>query len=102
MSTFWQRFRDILIEQLEGQAVKLALKKILGSAAMGGFRAWLIKFIVVELFDLIAEPIIKFGFRRAGYLYNKVNGKIQVKRLQRARDESDEDAYNAAVRDILS
>lgn len=68
---------------------------------MGGFRAWLIKYIVTELFEEIAEPLIKASFRRMGYLYDRAGGKIQVKKLNEAREDNNEDSYNSSVDDIF-
>jgi len=77
---------DRIKEFLKGKAVKLAIKKILGSAAMGGFKAWLIKFIVTELFEEIAEPIIDLGVRKIGYVVDVVdaNFALQFHVIQRA------------------
>lgn len=100
--SFWATFKDYLIKFLRGEAVKLALKKLLGSAAAGGFKAWLVTFVVKELYDEVAEPIIKLAFRKSGYVYNKIDGKIKIKKLREARNENDEDAYDNIVTDVLS
>lgn len=94
-----QIFKDWLIPFLKGAAVKAALKKLLGSAVMGGFKGWLIKFVVTELFEEIAEPLIKAGLNHVGYLYDKVDGNVKVKRIERARSEDDHDTYRATVND---
>ena len=97
-----RKIRDTILEHLKGKAVKLALKKLLGSAAAGGFKAWLIKLIVSELYDEVGEPVIEFGLRKVGVVYRKIDGKIKVTRLDRARENQDADAYDATIRDILS
>lgn len=90
----WIFVRNQLIEHLKGKAVKLALKKILGSAVAGGFKAWIIKFIVTELFEEVAEPIIKLGFRKTGYLVDKAGGHYTLRRIENA--QNNDDWYDAA------
>ena len=92
--------RQMIIDFLKKKTVTLAIKKILGSVAMGGLKVWLIKYIFTHLFEEIAEPLLKLGFRKAGYLYDKVNGNIQVKKLKEAQENNDEDAYDDVVTDI--
>lgn len=90
-----------IIKYLKGAGIKLALKKILGSAIMGGFRAWLIKFVVTELFEEIGEPLIKAAFVKLGYYYDRIEGKIQVKRIEDAREANNEDDYINASNDVF-
>ena len=87
----WKKISQWLIDQLKGAAVKAALIKFLGSSLAGGFKAWLIKFIVTELFEEIAEPIMKAGVVQAGYIYNRVEGKILIKRVENAQDQNEHD-----------
>jgi hypothetical protein len=96
------KLKILLIKFLRGEAVKLALKNILGSAAASGFKAWLVKIIIKYFYDSVAEPIIKIGFRAAGYVYNNVDGKISATKLDEARNDNDEDTYDSIVTDILS
>ena len=91
------KLKKIVIDILKGQAIKFALKKILGSAIIGGPKAWIIKFIVTELFEEVAEPLIKLAFRKMGYAYNKVQGEVFVKKLDKANEENDEQAFNDAI-----
>ena len=100
--TFWVHLKNILIHLLRGRIIKLALKKILGSAAMGGFQAWLVKYIVTELYDELGEPILKAGVNYVGYRYDKYKGKVHITRLEKARDENDENNYNRTIDTILN
>ena len=52
----WIAFRNLIIEQLKGAAVKAVLKKFLVS---GGIKGWLISFIVEEAFEEFAEHLLK-------------------------------------------
>lgn len=97
--TFWIKIKDILIEQLRGQAVKLALKKFLGTAVGGGFKVWLVKLIVNEFLDEIGEPLGRAFLNRIGYTYHKIEGKHLVKKLEGAQNENDLDS---TIDDILS
>ena len=81
------------MELLKDKLVKAALKKILGSAVTGGFKAFVIKFIAVELFDEVALPFFKF-LRRNGFLQiDKTTGKVTMKKVERAKVEHNEAAY---------
>lgn len=87
---------------LQKETVKLAIKKILGNAVMGGFKVWLVKLIANELFEEIAKPLLQAAFHQAGYLYDRVDGKITAKKITEARENDDEDSYNRHVDDIFS
>jgi hypothetical protein len=93
--------KNFVIEQLKGAAVKAALKAFLGTAAGVGFKAWLIKFVVTELYEEIGEPLIKAAFVQMGYYYDRTKGKITIKRIQEARESNNGQAYNTAVDDIF-
>ena len=94
-----ENFKKWLIQFLKGAAVKAALKKILGSAMAGGFKAWLIKYIVTELYEEVAEPLLKMALNRVGYAYDKHRGKTIIKRLENAEDQT---TYDAATDDAFS
>ena len=99
----WPEIQAQILEQLKGAAVKAALKAFLGTGAGVGFKAWLIKFVVVELQEEVAEPIVKAFFTKIGYIYYKdVEGNIFIERLNKAKEDNNEDAYNDTVDDILS
>ena len=97
----WITLRDQVINFLKSEFIKLALVKILKSTALGGFRTFAIKFIAKNLFEEIAEPLIKAGLIQAGYYYNKVEGKVLIKRLEEARRDNDQGAYDTSVDDIF-
>jgi HKD family nuclease len=78
------------VNLLKRKAVKAVLKKVLGTAAGGGFLGFIITYVVEEFFEEVAEPIIKLAFRKMGYLYERKQGKILVKKLNEAIDQGDE------------
>lgn len=88
----------VIVPILKAEAVKLALVKILGTAAAGGFRAWIIKKIVTHFYDEVAKKVAEYG----GYIYYKIDGKIQFKRLQEAKEDNDQDKYDDTIDNILS
>jgi len=96
------RILQFFIDMLKREAVKSALVKLLGSAALGGIRAWAIKFVVENMFEQIAEPIIRASFIKLGYMYNRVEGEILVKKLSRAKKENNEGDYDSAIDDIFN
>ena len=89
--------KTYIINFLKSEAIKLALKKILGNAVAGGFKAWLIKLIITELFEEVAEPVIRLAIRKGQLVVDKTSGKMKVKRIERAKDEGDEDAYTRNI-----
>jgi len=91
--TTWRFIRDQIVEHLKGKAIKLALKKVLGSVMAGGIKGWLVKFVVTELFEEIAEPLIKLAIRKGFVLYDKIEGSINVKQTEKAKDEGNYDDY---------
>ena len=91
-----------IIDFLEKKFIKTILKKILGNAAMGGFKVWLVKLIATELFDEIGKPLIQAAFFQAGYAYDRIDGKITAKKIREAREEGNEADYNSHVDDIFS
>lgn len=98
----WQAFKKSVIEQAKGAAIKAALKALLGAGYMLGFKAWLVKFIITELFDEIGEPLIKAGFIRLGYYYDRVNGEIIVKRIHQAKEDNNAQDYDNATDDLFT
>ena len=85
---------------LKDVAVKIALKKLLGSVLAGGPKAWIIKFIVSELFEEIVEPLIKLSIRKGLLLYDITEGKITIKKITSAKEQGDSDAYRRNVSDV--
>jgi len=102
MASKLKTFKEILINFLKGEAIKLALKNILGSAIMGGPKAWLIKFVVTELFEELGEPLIKAALNKIGYYYDKIDGNINIGKIKKARASDDKEGYNQAIDNILS
>lgn len=102
MKNTWKKFQDWFVQLLKGQAVRLALKRILGTAAATGPWAWLVTFIVVELTEEIAEPFVRLYFRSVGYNYYRRDGERILERIERAKEEGDQDAYDTASDDILN
>ena len=91
------KFKKVLINFLKEKTVKLALKKLLGSAAAGGFKAWLVKFVIIELFEEVAEPLLRLAVRKGLLIYDKIDGNIKVKKIEEAKDDNDEDAYTSTI-----
>lgn len=100
---FWGKVKDFILSQafqnkivdfLKDKLVKLALKKILGSAVMGGFKAWLIKFVVTEVVEKSDEYIIEPLFQKLGFYLDRQEGKTIYRRLEDA--QTDDDWYDSA------
>ncbi len=93
--------KTIVIKYLKSAAIKAALLQFLGSTIAGGWKAWLIKFIVTELFEEVAEPLVKYFFRKIGYVYDRVEGEIKFNRIKEAKENNDKISYNIAVDDVF-
>lgn len=91
--TLWPLIRGQVISFLKGEFIKLALKKILGSSAMGGFKGWLVKFIASELFDEIAKPLLELSIRKGFLVYDKIEGHITLKKVENAKKDHDKSDY---------
>lgn len=96
-NNFWKTLFDALVEHLKGRVFKLALKKILGSASAGGFKAWLVKFVLENLWEELAEPLIKAGLVEIKYIKDNFDGNITAKRIEKARRSENVQDYNDAA-----
>lgn len=102
MNKFWKSIKEALINFFKQNAIKFALIKLVKSGGALGFRTWLVKFIVTHLFEEVAEPLIRAGLIQVGYYYNRIDGKILVKKLEEAKRDNDQGAYDRTVDDIFS
>ena len=83
----------ILLKWLEKEGVKLVLKKL---AIAGGFKAWIIAWVVGELIEEADERIVEPLLRKLGYIEEVRNGTKIYKRIENAQDVDD---WRDAVRD---
>lgn len=95
----WPAVKSFLISHFKGEFVKLALKKVLGTAAAGGLKGWLVKLIANELFEELAEPVVKAVLRKGKYQYDRLDGKITVIKLNQAEQKGDNDSYDDIITD---
>lgn len=102
VTVVWPTLKSVLIEQLKGKAVKVALKAFLKSGAGAGIKAWLIKFVVEELIEEVGIPIINALQVETLYSYDRMTGKVMAKKLNRSREDGDAQNYNDAADDIMS
>ena len=91
----------VLLVLLEQTLVRAMLLKFLGSAAAGGFKAWLIKKVVDELWDGWGQPIILYAIRKSKRMYNEKKGEYHYVRLSKIRKNADWDAYKSGLDDIF-
>ena len=89
--------KEQLIKFLKTKAVKAALKKLLGSAAAGGIAGFLVTYIVEHLFTEVAIPVINYMYRKGMLIYDKADGKLKVKKYERAKEEGDLDTYLSTI-----
>ena len=48
--------------------------------------------------DEFVQPLMKMAFNYMGYQYDRIDGKVKVKRLNKAGDQ---DEYDDAIDDIV-
>jgi len=93
--SFWGRlidaltskpFQDYLVDLLERQTIKAVLKKL---AITGGFKAWLISFVIGELIEEADEHIIEPLFQKLGFIGDSLDGKKIYKKITEAEDPTD-------------
>lgn len=89
--------KDQLIKFLKSKAVKAALKAVLGSASAGGIAGFIVTYIVEHLFKELAEPMIGYMYRKGMLIYDRADGKLKVKKYERAKEEGDLDTYLSTI-----
>ena len=86
---FLKALKSILIDFLRKEVVKQAIVDLVKSGAFLGFRTWLVRTIVLHLFDEVAKPIIDLSFRKIGYIVEVKNGEYLLKKIQSSTDLND-------------
>lgn len=89
----WATLKPKLLAWLKGKFVTAAIKKILGSAAMGGFKVWLVKYVASEFYEELIEPIFKWGIRKGLLVADLREGSVRLKKINEAKDENNADEY---------
>ncbi len=85
------------LDYLEKEATKLVIKTFFKNAALGGFKSWLVRFVVGEMIDLSDEKIIEPIFRSMNFVRDVKNGKVTYTQVVDAKDI---DSWRDAVRDV--
>ena len=81
----------------------MMLKKVFGLAfKIGGFKVWIAKFIIEEIFEEIVEPIAKASITEAVYQYDVVDGKLIFTKIEKAKEDGNEEDYDDAVDDLYT
>ena len=97
--SFWGSFfsslfsKEKILKFLEEKAVKFTLKKLL---IVGGWKAWLIKFVISELIEEADEHLIEPAFRKVGFVKDSLKGKAIYKRI---KDAENRDDWRDTIRD---
>lgn len=94
------RLKPVLLNLFKKEVTKKALAKILGSATAGGIYGWIIAFLVEQGIDKIIEPALELLIREGRFIVEVQTGKIQIKRLAKAKDENDESTYTDIIIDV--
>lgn len=110
MSKYWAAFVAYLKATFTKEKIVAFFKTkfvekvvvILFKAAPKGFYGWVVNLVVSKLYTEIGEPLIEAGLRKVGFIYQKIDGKILIKKLKKAQGEGNEDEFDSISTDILS
>lgn len=92
IQSIWSAFLNIIKEQF----VKRALAMFIKTAASGGLKAWLIKFIAEELYEEVGRPVANYALVEFRYYIDVETGKRYLKKLKEAPNEdADDDAIDS-------
>ena len=80
---------NTLLNILQDRVVKSALSRLIGTTA--GFKAWVLKFVLDEFYDDIAEPVMKLAIRKGLKAYDVSKGGYYNAKFYKARDKKDWD-----------
>ena len=72
-----------IIKFLEKESSKFILKKLL---IVGGFKAWLVGFVVEEIVEEADEYLIEPAFRKIGFASDYLEGARIYKKVSNAQD----------------
>lgn len=81
-----EKLQQYILQQLEKNAVKILIKKFLIS---GGFKGWLVKFVVEELVEEVDEHLLEPAFQIVGYHADTLEGAKIYKKVQDAETVND-------------
>ena len=93
-TAFLNWLKEFLIAILRDKAVKFALKKLLATSSI---KIWIVQYVVKELFDEVAKPIIQAAFEFMGYKYEVKRGEHTLKKIENAQSRDD---WRDASRDV--
>ena len=87
----WNEYKGALssafLDILNREGIKFLLKKLAWSS--GGFRGWLVKFVVEEVVEYGDEKLLEPAFRIVGYGLEVVDGKKIYRKVINAQDIDD-------------
>ena len=94
-------FKKLVIDLARKETIKLAMAKLAKGFLKGAVGNWFIAFAVEYLFDEFVIPLMEVAFNYMGYQFERVEGKIKIKKLIRARGEGNVQEYDVIVDDII-
>lgn len=88
--------KDKLIHFAKEYLIKFAFQKIIGKVAFSGIKGKILKFIMVELFEELGQPLIESSFEALGYSYKYEDGKHVLNKVE---DAENADNWRDAIKD---
>ena len=86
----------------EGAVTEFFVRWLLKRAPSGGFKVWLIKFLVGEINDRYGKPIVESLIRNTHSVYVDHDAKKKYKEFKKAFEKADtEEKRLKAIKDLL-
>jgi len=91
-----QNLKQTILDLLKSIAFKAISKKLFGFI-VGGFKGFILNFLLDRVFSKALEPFLNLCIRKGYLLIDKTKGKILVKKFNRAKEENNEEDYNSTI-----
>lgn len=97
---WWAYLKTTLTSLLKNKLIQVSIAKIATYTVVGPVKAWLISFVIENLFDHLVEPLLVELGLQGQYQIDIHNGRKTIKLIKKAREDNNEDAYNRASDDV--
>jgi len=92
--------KNVVVSLLKNKIMKVSLAKLATYTIVGPIKAWLLTFVIEELFEHLVEPLLKEMGYSIEYKIDQVSGKKKLDKIEKAKSENDIDTYVNTIADI--
>jgi len=100
VKNFWTWLGGYLLATFKKEAISLLIKKVFTGAKYANLKLWLAKVVVSTFWNYIGEPVTNLAVRKGLLFYDTQKGKIQYKKLTKAKKGNDENTYDDVIDDV--